>query len=312
MGKHVVVGAGPVGSATARLLAERGEEVVVVTRTAASAVPLEGVRRRQLDASDAQALGEAVEGAEVLYNCANPPYHRWPEVWPPLAAALLTAAERSGAVLATVSNLYGYGAVDGPMSPETPLRPVDPKGEVRAAMWREALAAHRAGRVRATEVRGSDYLAANAAGVLDGRAFSRALAGRTVQVLGDPDAPHSWTAPQDVARLLVAVGADERAWGRAWHVPSNPPRSQRQVIAELCAAADRPAAKVARIPRPVLALLGLANPTIRSARGTAYQFERPFVIDDTATRETFGLAPTPWEEMLAQVVAAYPKGQGRV
>ncbi|MFD5562064.1 NAD-dependent epimerase/dehydratase family protein [Kitasatospora griseola] len=306
MGRHLVVGAGPVGSATARLLAERGEEVVVVTRTASAAAPLDGVPRLRLDASDAQALAEAADGAAVLYNCANPPYHRWPEVWPPLAASLLAAAERSGAVLATVSNLYGYGAVDGPMSPDTPLRPVSDKGEVRAAMWRDALAAHRAGRVRVTEVRGSDYLAANAAGVLDDRAFSRALAGRSVQVLGDPAAPHSWTAPQDVARLLAVVGADERAWGRAWHVPSNAPRSQRQVIAELCAAAGRPAVKVTGIPRPVLALLGLVNPTIRSARGTAYQFERPFVLDDTATRETFGLAPTPWDEMLAQVVAAYP------
>ncbi|KIQ63568.1 hypothetical protein TR51_33650 [Kitasatospora griseola] len=306
MGRHLVVGAGPVGSATARLLAERGEEVVVVTRTASSAAPLDGVPRLRLDASDAQALAEAADGAAVLYNCANPPYHRWPEVWPPLAASLLAAAERSGAVLATVSNLYGYGAVDGPMSPDTPLRPVSDKGEVRAAMWRDALAAHRAGRVRVTEVRGSDYLAANAAGVLDDRAFSRALAGRSVQVLGDPSAPHSWTAPQDVARLLAVVGADERAWGRAWHVPSNAPRSQRQVIAELCAAAGRPAVKVTGIPRPVLALLALVNPTIRSARDTAYQFERPFVLDDTATRETFGLAPTPWDEMLAQVVAAYP------
>ncbi|MFF2628157.1 NAD-dependent epimerase/dehydratase family protein [Kitasatospora griseola] len=306
MGRHLVVGAGPVGSATARLLAERGEEVVVVTRTASAAAPLDGVPRLRLDASDAQALAEAADGAAVLYNCANPPYHRWPEVWPPLAASLLAAAERSGAVLATVSNLYGYGAVDGPMSPDTPLRPVSDKGEVRAAMWRDALAAHRAGQVRVTEVRGSDYLAANAAGVLDDRAFSRALAGRSVQVLGDPAAPHSWTAPQDVARLLAVVGADERAWGRAWHVPSNAPRSQRQVIAELCAAAGRPAVKVTGIPRPVLALLGLVNPTIRSARGTAYQFERPFVLDDTATRETFGLAPTPWDEMLAQVVAAYP------
>ncbi|MFJ5923287.1 NAD-dependent epimerase/dehydratase family protein [Kitasatospora sp. NPDC092948] len=307
MGRHLVVGAGPVGSATALLLADRGEEVVVVTRTASAAAPLEGVPRLRLDASDPQALAEAAEGAAVLYNCANPPYHRWPEVWPPLAASLLAAAERSGAVLATVSNLYGYGAVDGPMSPDTPLRPVSAKGEVRAAMWRDALAAHAAGRVRATEVRGSDYLAPNAAGMLDDRVFSRALAGRTVQVLGDPAAPHSWTAPQDVARLLAAVGADERAWGRAWHVPSNPPRSQRQVIAELCEAAGRPAPRVTGIPRPVLALLGLADPAIRAARETAYQFERPFVLDDTATRETFGLTPTPWAEMLAQVVAAYPE-----
>ncbi|ROR42243.1 NAD-dependent epimerase/dehydratase family protein [Kitasatospora cineracea] len=299
MSKHLIVGAGPVGSAAARLLADRGEEVVVVTRTGAAAGPLDGVRRLHLDAADTAALTAAAEGAAALYNCANPPYHRWAEVWPPLAASLLTAAERTGAVLATVSNLYGYGAVDGPMSPDSPLRPVSVKGGVRAAMWREALAAHRDGRVRATEVRGSDYLGPGVTAALDGRAFGRALAGRTVQVLGDPDAPHSWTSPADAARLLVTVAAEERAWGRAWHVPSNPPRSQRQVVADLCAAAGRPAPKVTAIPGPVLALLGLVNPTVRAVRETAYQFERPFVIDDTATREAFGLEPRPWERIVA-------------
>ncbi|MEU5385673.1 NAD-dependent epimerase/dehydratase family protein [Kitasatospora cineracea] len=302
MSKHLIVGAGPVGSAAARLLADRGEEVVVVTRTGAAAGPLDGVRRLHLDAADTAALTAAAEGATALYNCANPPYHRWAEVWPPLAASLLTAAERTGAVLATVSNLYGYGAVDGPMGPDSPLRPNSVKGGVRAAMWREALAAHRDGRVRATEVRGSDYLGPGVTAALDGRAFGRALAGRTVQVLGDPDAPHSWTSPADAARLLVTAAAEERAWGRAWHVPSNPPRSQRQVVADLCAAAGRPAPKVTAIPGPVLALLGLVNPTVRAVRETAYQFERPFVIDDTATREAFGLEPRPWERILAELL----------
>ncbi|MFI1520713.1 NAD-dependent epimerase/dehydratase family protein [Kitasatospora cineracea] len=302
MSKHLIVGAGPVGSAAARLLADRGEEVVVVTRTGAAAGPLDGVRRLHLDAADTAALTAAAEGATALYNCANPPYHRWAEVWPPLAASLLTAAERTGAVLATVSNLYGYGAVDGPMGPDSPLRPNSVKGGVRAAMWREALAVHRDGRVRATEVRGSDYLGPGVTAALDGRAFGRALAGRTVQVLGDPDAPHSWTSPADAARLLVTAAAEERAWGRAWHVPSNPPRSQRQVVADLCAAAGRPAPKVTAIPGPVLALLGLVNPTVRAVRETAYQFERPFVIDDTATREAFGLEPRPWERIVAELL----------
>jgi nucleoside-diphosphate-sugar epimerase len=297
--KHLIIGAGPVGSAAARLLADRGEEVVVVTRTGAAAGPLDGVRRLHLDAADTAALTAAAEGAAALHNCANPPYHRWAEDWPPLAASLLTAAERTGAVLATVSNLYGYGAVDGPMGPDSPLRPNSAQGGVRAAMWREALAAHRDGRVRATEVRGSDYLGPGVTAALDGRAFGRALAGRTVRVLGDPDAPHSWTSPADAARLLVTVATEERAWGRAWHVPSNPPRSQRQVVADLCAAAGRPAPKVAAVPGPVLALLGLVNPTVRAVRETAYQFERPFVIDDTATREAFGLEPQPWERIVA-------------
>ena len=46
--------------------------------------------------------GNIATGAAALYNCANPLYHQWFTDWPPLASALLTAAERSGAVLAAM------------------------------------------------------------------------------------------------------------------------------------------------------------------------------------------------------------------
>ena len=39
-------------------------------------------------------------------------------------------------------------------------------------------------------------------------------------VLGDPDVPHSRTYVPDVGRTLAVLGTDERAWGRPWHVPS--------------------------------------------------------------------------------------------
>ena len=44
-----------------------------------------GITRVAADASDPFALAEAAGTADALYNCANPPYHRWPELWPPMA-----------------------------------------------------------------------------------------------------------------------------------------------------------------------------------------------------------------------------------
>lgn len=120
MALQVVIGAGPVGSATARLLADRGDEVRVVTRSGSGP---EGVERVAADASAPGVLERYVEGAAAIYSCAGPPYNRWTTDWPPLGAALIRAAEVSGAVLVTTGNLYGYGAVDGPMTEETPLRP---------------------------------------------------------------------------------------------------------------------------------------------------------------------------------------------
>ena len=160
MSLHVIVGAGPVGTGAAKLLAERGERVRLISRRG-SGPDHPAIERVAADATQADRLSELVTGAAALYNCANPLYHRWLTDWPPLAAALLTAAERSGAVLAVASNLYGYGPVDGPITDATPLAATHPKLRLRADMWREALARHQAGRIRVTEIRSSDYIEAN-------------------------------------------------------------------------------------------------------------------------------------------------------
>jgi nucleoside-diphosphate-sugar epimerase len=301
--RYVVVGAGQVGCAVTRLLVERGDDVLVVSRSGRGP-DLPGVRLAAADAGDAARLADLAAGAQVLVNAANPAYHRWHLDWPPIAAALLAAAERTGAVLATVSNLYGYGPVDVPMTEDLPLAATTLKGRVRARMWRDALAAHEAGRARVTEVRGSDYLCPGDQSVLGDRLMRPLLAGRTPRVMGRLDEPHTWTSVHDVARLLVTVADDERGWGRAWHVPSAEPRTQREAVADLAAAAGVPA-RVAAYSPAVLALIAPFVPVVRAAREMTYQFERPFVLDASAARRTFGLEPTPWDAQVTAQVAAY-------
>jgi len=311
MDLHVVVGAGPIGTAVAELLAARGDQVRIVTR--AGSGPAEPrVERVAADASDAGRLAELTERAAVIYNCANPPYHQWPQLWPPIGASLLGAAEQSGAVLVTVSNLYGYGPAPfpasydeaHPMTENTPLAASGRKGRVRAAIWRDALAAHQAGLVRATEVRASDYVGPRATSVLGERVIRQVLTGKAVRVLGRTDRPHTWTFTGDVAAMAVLAGGDERAWGRAWHVPSGPPRTQAAAIADIASAAGTDPVPVRSLPPAALRAAGLFVPLIRELAETRYQFDRDFVMDSTAAQRTFDLRPTSWDEVLAATLRA--------
>ena len=305
MSTQLVVGAGPVGSEVARLLAADGHDVVVVTRHG-SGPQMPGVRLVATDAASADALLAAAPEATAIYNCASPEYHRWAQDWPPLAAAMLSYAERTEAVLAICSNLYGYGPVNGPMSEGLPLAATGTKGRVRAQMWMDAKASHDAGRIRATEVRGSDYICASDNSLVgSSRVVPRILAGKPVSLLGSVNAEHTWTAPADAARLLVTVAAAERGWGRAWHVPSNAPRTQRQVVDDLADTAGVPHVPVKSLPAGMVKLLGLFSPAIREMAETSYQRDRPFVVDDSAARVTFGLEPTPWDEILRGVIEHY-------
>ena len=293
--RHVIVGAGPVGTAIANLLAARGERVRVITRSGRGPVH-PNVELVAADATDSSRLVELTVGATVLYNCANPPYHRWLTDWPPLAESLLVAAERSGAVLATAGNLYGYGPVDGPITATTPLTATHPKLKIRADMWREALARQEAGRIRVTEVRASDYLEANSLLAIMAKTLRT---GKLTAVPAKLNVPHSFTAIADVARTLTTVAADERGWGKAWLVPSHPAMTIRELADRFCAVTGSPAPKLVSIPYPVLWTAGLFNPLVRELRATHYQFVRPFVLDASETERTFGIRPSDLDTAIA-------------
>ena len=307
MALHVIVGKGPVGTTTAEVLAARGHSVRVLSRS--GGVSTGAVEHRRVDASDAAALTAATTGAAALYNAVNPAYHRWPTDWPPVAAALLTAAERSGAVLVTMANLYVYGRPTGPMTPQSPLAATDTKGRVRAAMWREALAAHEAGRIRMTEARAGDFVGPQVPAGQSHlvRQLPALRRGRRAWVVGDPDAPRSWSYLPDVAATLAVLGTDERALGRAWHVPSSPPRSQRQALGDLAGAMGRAPVPVSGIPWPALTAIGWFSPMMREVVDVRHQFDQVYLLDAAETTEVFGLTATPWDEVVA-ATAGVPVG----
>ncbi|MGD6979249.1 MULTISPECIES: NAD-dependent epimerase/dehydratase family protein [Citricoccus] len=303
---HLILGAGPVGRATASLLAGRGHTVVLVSRSGAGpAIP--GVRRLPLDAADTPALTRAATGAAVIYNCMNPgDYTRWEAEWPPLQTALLAAAGSTGAVLATVSNLYMYGPQQqrSVLTPGSPEDGTDHKGVLRGSMDREALAAHRSGRIRAVIVRASDYVGTGVgANGMATRLVPGALAGKRAVFIGDPDLPHSWSDVDDVAATVVAAAADRAAHGRIWFAATNPPRSQRELLAEVLAVAGKPMVRTSRFPAWAVTALGAVVPFVRELQGVQYQFTGPWVIDATATERELGVSPTPWPEVLRRTAA---------
>ena len=68
------------------------------------------------------------------------------------------------------------------------------KGQLRARMSQELLAAHRAGRVQVAIGRVCDYFGprGGAQSNLGDRVFPAALAEKTASVLGNPDQPHTY------------------------------------------------------------------------------------------------------------------------
>ncbi len=302
---HVVFGTGQVGSALAAHLAGQGITVRAVSRQRPASLAC--VDWRSADAADPEAAADAAKGAAVIYQCLNAPYTQWPERFPPLQRGVLAAAERTGALLVSLENLYGYGPADGrPMTEDLPLAAAGVKGRVRAAMTAELLAAANVGRVRIAIGRASDFFGpgVTAGSTLGERVFGNALADRRADFIGNPGLPHTYSYVPDIAAGLATLGTDPRAAGQVWHLPG-PPTGTTRALLDLVAGQVGHPVGVRSVPKLAVRALGLVNPVLRELAETYYQFGEPFIMDTTKYQSVFGPAGTPLTDAIIATLAWY-------
>jgi nucleoside-diphosphate-sugar epimerase len=303
---HLVLGSGTVGTKLAAQLSLSGNRVVLISRSQKGPA-LAKVEQLHGDASSFESLRSALPRADFVYNCVNPPYNKWDSEWPPIQRAIIEYTKRSNAVLVTCSNLYGYGPNQKFLTEDLPLLATWKNGRIRAEMWLEVKGLHDAGEIRATEVRGSDYICPSDQSRMGNRVVPRLMQKKSVQLLGSLDKLHTWTDPDDVANLMMVVGQNENAWGKPWHVPSNEPMTQMQVIRDIALELGIKNPKVSSVSPLIEMALGLFNPVIRELKNTAYQFNQPFVMSDERSRKAFGLQPKAWDLVIRDLVKHYTR-----
>lgn len=304
-GLHVVFGAGAVGRALANMLVSRGQRVTVVSRGRHRGDPV-AAQYLTGDVRDPRFAALAARGAVVVYQVLNPGYHHWAGEFPALQASVLAAARATGARLVTLENTYMYGRPDGhPFTEDHPHNAHTRKGRLRAQLSLELLAAHD---VEVVIGRASDYFGpgGGAQSPLGDRVVPAVLAGRTAQVLGDPDLPHTYSFIPDIARGLAVLGEHPAAPGRIWHLPNDPDtRTTRSILQTLSRLAGHPDVKVRSIPPALLRVVGLVDKAAGEAVEMLYQFNEPFVVDSTMIDRELGVHATPLDDALAATLDSY-------
>lgn len=303
---HVILGTGPVGMAVMDELNAKGYPVRMVNRSGRTSEPLPSdVELLSGDLSIRQFAIDAASDADVVYNSLNPPYHKWAELFPTLQDNAIAAAEANNAKLVAIDNLYMYGEPNGqPMTEETLHNAHTKKGKIRAQMAKDLMAAHEAGRVQVLVGRASDFIGPRVMQSALGGDYvlKAAVAGKAAKVVGDVDQLHSYTYMPDIGRALVTLAAEDDAFGQVWHLPTPQAVSTRQLLELIYSAAGRPL-KMQVAPKWLLRLMGLFDPEAGEMVEMIYEFEQPFIIDDSKFVNHFGWQATDLETAINRTVA---------
>jgi nucleoside-diphosphate-sugar epimerase len=305
-----ILGAGGViGDELAKLLAARNEPFRVVGRQPRT-VP--GAAETVVaDLSDLEQTIRAVAGSSVVHLLVGLKYEHkvWQELWPRIMSNTIEACKRAGAKLIFFDNVYMYGRVNGPMTEETPFNPCSRKGEVRARIASELIAAWTAGTLTGMIARSADFYGPGASNSVTNLMVGEPLAKKqTASWLVNDSVPHSLTYTPDAARSLVQLAESATAWNQTWHVPTAPnPLTGKQFIG-LTAKELGVTEKYRVLSRPMIWIAGLFNFQVRESYEMLYQYDSAYLFDSSKFAREFGFAGTPYAEGVSATAASLKAG----
>lgn len=311
---HVIFGTGPLALSVMRALRTRENiSIHMINRSGNRHDIPSDVEVISADAYDESQVIKVTQGADVVYQCAQPAYTEWSEKFPPLQTAILNGVAKNDAKLIVGENLYMYGETQGaPIHEELPYNAHGSKGKTRAKMAQELFEAHDAGKIRMAIARGSDFYGEGVKDSLLGeRVFGFMVTGKAASVFGKVDIPHTQTYIGDFGEAMVILGENDKALGQAWHIPSADPSITTREIIHIIADEMGIEAKISVMPKFLFETISLFHPTLREFRELRYEFEETYILDSQKFVTTFGDISTPTKEAIRNTVAWY-KNQNKV
>ena len=305
--RHLIIGDGVIGRATAQALRTHGQDVCLASRTpAANDLP-----HLRLDALDGAALHAAASGASHIHVTLGLPYRAavWERDWPRIMQNAIDAALAHGAGLVWFDSVYAYGPLplQVPMREDHPLAPPSRKGRVRKHLLRMLGAAGARQGLRWLVARSADFYGPGARlSLLYVAAIERQLQGRSAWWLANADRPHSFTYTPDAGRAMALLALAADTWQQSWHLPTaSPAPTPRQLLAESARQLSLPP-RLQVLPLPSLRLFCPFDGLLREVLPMLYQNRQDYVFDSSKFMARFpDFRITPYAQGLATMVEAF-------
>lgn len=303
--ENIVFGTGPLALWVMHYLTEEGTAVTLVNRSGKTDHHLpENVKIVAGNLTDPDQVKQICKNADKVFHCAMPPYTEWPEKFPPLTKGIIEGLSGSDTKLIFGDNLYMYGSTGGkPIHEDIPYSATGHKGKVRAQTANAMFEAHTAGELKVTIGRGSDFFGPLVTNAVFGEIFFKPVfAGKAANLLGNIDLPHTFTYIKDFAKALIVLSNEEKAYGRAWHVPSVATISTRAFLSMVEDEMGMKA-KVRVAGKTMISIMGLFSPVIKEVKEMMYTWTEPYVVNHSQFEEAFGLRATPFEKSVKETVS---------
>lgn len=301
MKRAVVLGAsGGMGDALVRELLDRGIETVAFARSDSKLTRLfgkkPGVKIVSGDAYSAQDVEEAAREADVIFHTVSVPYTEWTKGHPRIMRNAVQAAQKNGAKLVLIDNIYAYGRSRGGLTTEeAEQRPHTKKGGIRLQIQRMAEEAHASG-TPVMVLHFPDFYGPNAYNTILAHTLQAVLAEKRAMFVGNKNVPREYIYTPDGAKAAVELALRDDAYGERWNIPGAGVISGNELI-EMIREQTGYTRSIGTVTTGMIRFLGLFNRDMREIAEMMYLTEEPVVLSGAKYEARIGPLPrTPYAE----------------
>ncbi|MDF2649520.1 MAG: epimerase [Paenibacillus sp.] len=321
MEKAIVIGAtGGTGAAITEELVKRGIRTIAFGRSRQKleqfAGKLGNPAHLTLAVGDAMRPDDIVAqagGADVLFHCANVPYHEMENKLIPLGQSVMEAAERLAIKVVAIDGIYPYGRRQMDLvTEEHPKQPHTKKGKVRLD-YEQMLFSKRWSKAKVMIVRLPDYYGptANEASYL-GSTLEAIAAGKMAFFVGNMHVPREFVYLPDAAAMITELASKDFSYGQNWHIPGVGLISGREIV-QIAQAASGYVKPVIPMKKLGLSILGMFVPVMKEVIEMLYLTEEPLTLSGDKYKRLIGpIAATPFQEGITATIMALQQGKSTI
>lgn len=314
MKKALVLGAsGGMGDALVHELVSRGIEVVAFARNNSKLTALFGhmadVTMISGDARNEHDIEEAARDVDVIFHTVSVPYTHWIEGHPLIMKNAVQAAQKNGAKLVLIDNIYAYGRSSGALVGEEATRqPHTKKGRIRVTIQQMAEEAHASG-TPTMVIHFPDFYGPNAHNTILSHTLQAVIAGKRAMFVGNKSVQREYIFTPDGAKAAVELALRDDTYGERWNIPGPGVISGHEWIAMIREQTGY-TKSIGTVTTGMIRFLGLFSRDMREIAEMMYLTEEPVVLSGAKYEARIGPLPqTSYKEGLQQTVQAMKTGR---
>jgi nucleoside-diphosphate-sugar epimerase len=303
--KALVLGAsGGMGFAIVEELDERNIEVVAFARNKNRLEQLfdgnENVSIFAGDVFEKEELYEAAKGVDIIFHAINIPYHEWSEKQPTIMRNVVITAEKVGAKLAIVDNIYAYGDPGiTKITESTDKKPHTKKGKIRLELEKIAKQA----KTPVLIAHFPDFYGPNALNTYFHYTFKSMVDNKKAMFVGNQKLPREFIYTRDGAKAMVELAMHNTAYGQNWNIPGADLITGEEAI-DIAKEYLNYSQKVSTATKTMIKFVGIFDKQMRELVEMLYLTEKTVALSGEKYEEEIGELPrTPYKEGIKNTLA---------